>query len=286
MAKNSLFKPYIYLTTLRRQPHIDELFSSAYSRFMIHAILRTFELTEKEIKIFTKVLELGAQPASHIARVTELPRNTVRSILDSLVKKGLMVKSNRANTQYYGVEKKANILRELKHQQLRYQEKLENQIDLIEKYGDDLLMHQAKSRPKITFYEGMQGIEKVYEDTLTAKDGIVSWASFEGMHGALPDYFKTYYQRRAKKNIFIHSIHPDSELARQRKKNDEKEARESALVPSDKYNWIPEIQIYNDKINIVSWKEKLGIIIESPEISQALKTVFDLSWETAKRFKL
>lgn len=251
---------------------------------MLHTILRTFDLSEKEIKIFMKVLDLGAQPASHIARVTEMPRNTVRSILDNMIKRGLMVKTNRANTQYYAVEKKENIVRALKHEKIRLQEKLDNQIDLIENYGDELTVHQSKSRPKFTFYEGRSGVEKVYEDTLTAKNGIVSWASFEGMHGALPEYFKTYYQRRTKKKIFIRSIHPDTDLARERSKNDSKEMRESALVPSKDYNWVPEIQVYNDKINISSWKEKLGIIIESPEIAQALKAIFELSWSTAKTF--
>ncbi len=252
---------------------------------MIHTILRTFGLTEKEIKIFQKVLELGAQPASHIARVTELPRNTVRSILDKLVKLGLMVKTNRANTQYYAVEKKESIIRELKHERIRVNEKIENQIDLLEHYGEEFTArHHSKSRPKITFYEGMSGLEKVYEDTLGAKDGILSWASFEGMHGALPDYFKTYYDRRAKKKIFIRSIHPDSEFARDRQKNDKKELRESKLVPEKKYNWVPEIQIYNNKINISSWKEKLGVIIESPEIAEALKAIFEMSWETAEKY--
>ena len=60
--------------------------------------------------------------------------------------------------------------------------------------------------------------------------------------------------------------------------------RESALVPPAKYNWIPEIQIYNDKINIASWKEKLGIIIESPEIAEALKAAFEMSFETAEKY--
>ena len=67
---------------------------------MITNLLKSFRFTAKETKIFLKVLELGSQPASNIARVCEMPRNTVRSILDGLVKKGLMVKTRRANTQY------------------------------------------------------------------------------------------------------------------------------------------------------------------------------------------
>ncbi|HLC66523.1 MAG TPA: helix-turn-helix domain-containing protein, partial [Candidatus Nanoarchaeia archaeon] len=66
---------------------------------MLTNLLRSFQLNEKEVVIFIKVLELGPQPASRIAKICELPRNTVRSILDNLVKKGLMTKSVRAKTQ-------------------------------------------------------------------------------------------------------------------------------------------------------------------------------------------
>ena len=34
---------------------------------------------------------------------------------------------------------------------------------------------------------------------------------------------------------------------------------------------------------IASWKEKLGIVIESHEIADAMKKVFELSWAEAKR---
>ncbi len=246
---------------------------------MLTNILRAFGLTEKEIRVVQKTVEAGPQPASTIARLAELPRNTTRSILDELVKKGIMVKSKRANTQYYGVERKENLIRAVQYRRLRAQEEADRQLELLENYGDELSSRQwAKSRPRITFYEGTSGLEKVYEDTLTAKNGIRSWASFEGMHEAMPDYFTTYYDRRAAKNIHIRSIHPDSPLARERQKYDAKELRESKLVPSDRYRWIPEIQVYDNKVNIASWKEKLGIIIESPEIASALAAVFDLSF--------
>jgi sugar-specific transcriptional regulator TrmB len=253
---------------------------------MIQQILKNFNLAEKEILVFKKALEFGSQPASNIARITELPRNTVRSILDNLVKKGLLVKTNRANTQYYAVEKKENIIRSLKHRKLTLNEEIDNQISLIENYGDELsLRHNSKSRPKITFYEGEAGLEKVYEDTLSSKEEIVSWASFEGMTDALPKYFDTYFARRAKKKINIRSIHPDSKIAREKTKNDLKEMRTSLLIPADKYNFVPEIQIYNNKINISSWKEKIAIIIESAEIAQAMKTIFELSWIGAESLK-
>lgn len=251
---------------------------------MITTLLRAFRLTEKEIRVVQRSLAIGPQPASAIARQAELPRNTTRSILDGLVKKGIMVKTKRANTQYYGVERKENLVRAVKYKKLRMEEESQRQLELLELYGDELTNREwAKSRPRITFYEGTDGLEKVYEDTLTAKDGIRSWASFEGMHGGMPEYFKTYYARRAGKNIPIRSIHPDCALAREKQQHDADEMRESRLVPADRYDWIPEIQVYGNKVNIASWKEKLGIIIESEEIAKALEAVFELSWLGAEK---
>ena len=252
---------------------------------MLTNLLRSFRLTGKEITIFTRALELGPQPASRIARVCEMPRNTVRSILDGLVKKGLMVKTMRANAQYYATEKKEHLVRALKFKKVHMVEEIENQIQLLESYGDELsARHWAKSRPRITFYEGITGLEKVYEDTLTAKTGLKSWASTDDMLAAMPKYFTSYFKRRATKGIPMRSIHPDTGLAKDITKRNRAELRESALVPSGKFSWTPEVQIYNNKVNITSWKEKLGIIIESEEIADAMRAFFDLSFEADKRY--
>ncbi len=266
----------------------DDQFSSIRAILGIHMltnILRSFQLTPKEIKVFMKVLELGSQPASQIARVAEMPRNTVRSVLDGLVKKGLMVKTSRANTQYYATERKENIIRALKFKKMRQDEEIAEQIQLLESYGEELsVRHFAKSRPRITFYEGIAGLEKVYEDTLTAKSGLKSWASLGDMIEAMPKYFETYFRRRAAKGIPMRSIHPDTVPAEEMASRNEQELRESALVPSQKFYWTPEIQIYNNKVNITSWKEKLGVIIESEEIADAVRVFFDLSFEAAKKY--
>jgi hypothetical protein len=59
--------------------------------------------------------------------------------------------------------------------------------------------------------------------------------------------------------------------------------RETALVPADAFQFIPEINIYDNKIMIASWREKLGIIIESAEIADAMKKIYELAWAEAKR---
>ena len=36
---------------------------------------------------------------------------------------------------------------------------------------------------------------------------------------------------------------------------------------------------------IASWREKLGIIIESAEIADAMKKIYELSWQRAKEIE-
>jgi hypothetical protein len=145
-------------------------------------------------------------------------------------------------------------------------------------------MHNVAGRPQIRFYEGTDGLKHVYEDTLTSSEPIRAYASVEDVHQALPGYFPQYYKRRAGKDIPIRAIFTDTPEGRKLSKSDEEEKRESAFVPAETYGFHPEINIYDNKIMIASWREKLGIIIESGEIADAMKKIFELAWLQAKEF--
>jgi len=215
----------------------------------------------------------------------KIPRNTTRFILDKLVNKGFIKKTKRANTQLYTPEEPKNLINLLERKKVDVNAKIDNQINDLSNIMVELetKYRPESTRPKITFYEGDDGLIKVYEDTLKSSETLRSFASFDAMHGILPDYFRTYYKKRVENKIMIRSIHPGTPLARERTKNDKKEWRNSKLVPSKQYTFTPEIQIYDNKISITSLKEKLGIIIESQEIYTAMAVAFELAWKEADR---
>lgn len=250
---------------------------------MIENVLQNIGLNEKEIEIYLTNLELGSQPASVIARRVKIPRNTTRFILDKLVDKGIIEKTKRANTQLYRPEEPKNLVNLLESKRIDMNAAIDDKITQLNEVMAELesRYRPESTKPKVTFYEGDDGLKKVYEDTLKSNETIRSIASFEGMHGALPDYFKTYYKRRVANKVDIRSIHPDTPLARERTKNDKEEGRSSRLVPAKKYNFTPEIQFYDNKIVITSWKEKLGILIESHEVYEAMAALFELAWKEA-----
>jgi sugar-specific transcriptional regulator TrmB len=252
---------------------------------MLEGILQKLGLNDKEVQVYLTLLGIGTQPASTIAYRINMPRNTARFHLDRLYEKGFARKSKRGNTQLYTSESPENIIKALEIKKNKMSEKIDQQINQLQTVSAELKskMQPTGDRPKITFYEGDEGLIKVYEDTLTSTETLRSFANYDTLHGILPEYFKTYFTRRTKKMIQMRSIHPATKSAQEARKRDKEELRESVLIPADKYFFSPEIQFYDNKVSITSLKEKLGIIIESHEIYEYFVMMFEYIWQAAKK---
>ncbi|HEY4513800.1 MAG TPA: helix-turn-helix domain-containing protein [Candidatus Paceibacterota bacterium] len=242
--------------------------------------LQSFGFSEKETGVYVALLELGKGTVTKISQKAGINRTTGYDILGSLVNKRLASVSGKEPRQEYAAEPPAAITEYLKRQKLQTEEYIKKAEEIVPELT---LLHAVKNRPTVRFYEGTDGLEQVYEDTLTSSEPIRAYASVDDMHNTLPNYFPKYYKRRAGKNISIRAIVPGTPAGRGRRMHDEEEKREIALVPADKYYFSPEINIYDNKVMIASWREKLGIIIESAEITDAMKKIYELAWAEAKR---
>ncbi|MFH0856749.1 MAG: hypothetical protein V1860_02530, partial [bacterium] len=138
------------------------------------------------------------------------------------------------------------------------------------------------SKPRVQFFEGEKGMREAYEDTLTSKEMILAYANLETMHEGLPNFFPEYFKRRAKNKIFIRAIIPRNKLSMERVALNQEEMREIRFIPEG-MSFSPEINIYNNKMLVVSWKEKIAIIIESKELADLEKIKYNLLWEALPR---
>lgn len=242
--------------------------------------LQKLGLNKKEADLYISFLGIGSGRVSVIAKRAGISRTGAYDILSSLCDKGLVSISGKEPRQEYRCEDPEQILKFLKNNIERKQEDY--------RYAEIILpelksMYKVGTRPQVRFYEGIEGMKQVYEDTLTASGPFVAMASYDDMHKTLKGYFPDYYRRRAAKGLFVRGIVPATELARERKKMNPFEARELALVPKELFDISPDIEIYDNKVMIASWREELGIIIESEEIADALRKLFELAWKEAKR---
>ncbi len=242
--------------------------------------LLSLGLSKREVGVYVALLELGRTTVTKISRRAGINRTTGYDILDMLVHKNLIRLSGKEPREEYAAESPDKII-VLLEQRLRETEK---QLEVAREFLPQLKsMHTIQDRPQVRFYEGISGLKEVYEDTLTSTEPIVAYAAYEDMHNTLSNYFPEYYRRRAKKGISIRGIVPATEASIARAKHNEDEKRDIAIIPKDKFDISPDIEIYDNKVMIASWREKLGIIIESREIAYAMKKIFELAFAEAKK---
>ena len=252
---------------------------------MLQKTLQKICLNKKEIKIYLASLSFGSQPASVIAKNTEIARSTVYDIFKNLIKKGLASKTEKGGGTYFQVLSPENLVRYLEREHEKISRDFEQQKEEIQNLLPVLksLQNPLSSKPKVKFFEGEKGVMEAYEDTLKSKEDIRAYANVEDMHKGLPNFFPDYYHRRTEAGIFIHTICPDNPKSVERKTFDETESREIRLIDKEKYEFSPEVNVYDNKVMIASWREKMAILIESEEIADFHKNMFDLLWKYLKK---
>jgi len=246
---------------------------------MLYSQLQDAGLNETEAKIYLAALELGQTTVSRIARKSGIKRTTVYLSLENILGKGLMSTVKIDGKAHYFAEDPRNLERIMEERKQRIAQLIPQLLaftNLIDK------------KPQIRFFEGIEGIKEVIKDTLNyPNQEICTFFSESYMPDLGEIFFEEYYRpERLKRKISNRAIVPDNEEMRALAKNDEKVLRRTKLVSSDLFKIKFEMMIYGGgKVNIVSFKEEFAMIIESIEIFDSFKSIFETLWALAPEKK-
>jgi len=250
---------------------------------MLEKTLIEFGLTEKEAHVYTTLLELEIATVNQIARSTGINRSSTYVIIESLKRQGLVSMSDDKKVQQFIATTPDVFLRLIEESSLQ-QEKLREKIH---KVVPELkaLYRGTKEKPRVRVYEGKQGLINAFEDTLLTKEKKIRVSSSVGnLFKVLSEYLPKYVQTRRKMGIKMYGIHPKDKIAIKLGKLSPINFDTATLIPKNKYRFPAELAIYDDKIAYMSSQEKgLAIVIESKEMADVMKSVFDLAFEEAKR---
>ncbi len=248
---------------------------------MIKELLLQLNFSEKETVVYLALVELGSVNVKEISRRTGLNRTTIYDICDALLQRGLISKYKKSASTFFNALDPKYLINYLDREKEEQSKKIEKQKEKVIELLPQLTSLQniySANKPKVQFFEGEKGMREAYEDTLNSKGIILAYANVETMHKTLPDFFPEYYKRRAKNKIFIKVIVPRNKLSIERAIYNQEEMRDTRFLPEDKMEFSPEVNIYNNKMLIASWEEKMAIIIESKELVELQKLTFDLLW--------
>ncbi len=244
--------------------------------------IESLGFSHKESLIYVALLDLGRGTAAEISKKTGINRTTIYDIVEELERTGLVAQLGGVKKKTYRPEppEKLPIILEKKAAHLRDMAKQsEGLVSMLQ-----TVAAKAPSKPKIKVYEGDKGLQSLYDASLLCKTYIRSFLTADALETFDPEYVHSYFERRARKGIKIKGILNASEASRGYKANSKKLLREINLVPNEKMDIVPEVYIYDDTISIFSIKERLGVSIESKDIANAFKKLYDLAWERAEEY--
>ena len=233
-------------------------------------LLNILGLDESQFKVYEAALILGESGMQDLARRSGVKRTSIYTFIDELKEKGFIVETKRNKRKVYSAVDPLNVLEAQKNKMLEF-EKIIPQLKAIHNISN--------IKPKVTYYEGVEGIETVYADMLKDKREILAFEDLEQMKKVLPKSFYDYFpSERAKKGIAFKSISRDSEITRDFVKSNIRLLRESKLIKSEELK--TEINIYGNKVAVMSFKEHLPfcVLVEDENIAQTLRVLWSELW--------
>ncbi len=238
---------------------------------MISKELEKIGLNKNEAKVYLAALELGETTVARLSQKSKVKRSTVYLAIETLKEQGLITSIKVKNKTFFIAEDPRMI-----------EDKLEEKKEVISKIMPELLAFSnlIDKKPKIKYLEGKEPIKDIFKDYLKYPNKeLLSWFPNES-YWVGDSFFTDYFiPQRLKKKIWIKSLAPKTEYNKKFAKEDAKQLRQTRFINDDKYNINVQITLYGENmISIISFKEEIGLIIESKNIFEALQSIFNVMW--------
>jgi sugar-specific transcriptional regulator TrmB len=236
----------------------------------IQKTLQNLGLEEKETKIYLALLELGSGTIQEIAHKSKVNRTNVYNFIGSMKDKGIISEVLEDN-KIILIPENPNVL--VKRAEKNYQEIKNTLPELMS------IFNLPGNKPKVKFYEGLEGLKKAYNEMLeSGEKTIYGFSDYKKMLEAIPeDWAWNFPERRKKNKITFYCIAKNDEWGRKVQAKDQEQLRETRLA--DKVQFDTEINIYGNKVAMMSFRRPYSaVIIEDRAIAMSMKSIWQGWW--------
>ncbi|MDP2684656.1 MAG: helix-turn-helix domain-containing protein [bacterium] len=242
-------------------------------------LLKKLGFSEKEISVYTTLLNNGPSSVREIATKSKVNRGTTYDILKSLINKGLVSYYHKEKNQYFLAED-PDKLKGLLADKISILNKSQVQLDeLLPELKS--IYNQPQKKPVVKYYEGSQGIKTILMDVLdvmaTQTNKLYYVYSASDVRKHLYKDFPNFAKERIKSKIKCQVIAVGSG---------------GELWGMDERKWISRSEgsptymiIYAGRMAMISLnedKKPMGLIITDNGIFQTNKMIFEYIWKILK----
>lgn len=245
----------------------------------LEQILKEVGLTNNQAKIYLAGLELGPTTVLSLARKSGVKRTTIYTMIEELIHRGFFTTLPKEKKRLY-IATDPESLSEMMHQR---EETLEKHLAELKS-----IYNLSPVKPKVMFYEGIEGIKKVAEDPLRVlepgeKYYRINPGQKEMAETVGRDWWQDLVKKRVAQKLPIKVIadripKPIPELV----EAGPKALRDIRFLPKNIHIPARE-QIYGDRVAIIDLKIPMALIIEDKNIADLHKVFFDALWEKCER---
>lgn len=239
--------------------------------------LLQFNLTEKEILSYLTLLEKGGSSIQDISRYVGINRVTIYAAIDELKEKGLVSESKKGKRKLFVAESPEGIRNIL--------DQRKEQVEAEEKILDNLILptlkaidvHQEK-KPQIKFFEGLSGINKVYDDYVLASKNVIGYGSYDPvMKVSSWEAERKYINEIEKKKIFFKGILEDTPINHKFNKLSKGIVHNKFLPQGAKVS--ADILVFGSTVALISYDKMAVTLIKDESIAGSIKTCLEFMWE-------
>lgn len=253
-----------------------------HATIMVTNDLEKLGFSPEEVKVYIALLEIGGGFASSVARRAGAHRVTTYNTLDNLQKKGFVRTTKKGGIKFYYAENPKVILNQIEDSFNTAKILIPELIDLQNAYY---------FKPKIQFFEGLEGAKNVLKDVSECEGEVLGYTNFnvasEIFHDYLHEYSKTVLKLKKKHRLLC----PNDEFNKNYiEKNLQERFKAGILeifaVNPSQFPFKNAMYIYENKVATISLDkdEMMGVIIESPNNADTNRSIFNLAWLGATSF--
>lgn len=235
--------------------------------------LQNLGLNEKEARVYMALLSLGRSSAYVIADEAGLKKPTTYVILGNLMKKGLVNKIPRARKQMFSAKSPDEFFAE-SEERLRVAKSVLPQLAAI--------AEKPEKNFKTFFYEGEKEIMKMLSKInkrMVGKEIIAFYAREpENLSQEMRDFFHEWNEETKKLGVKVRGVTPDDPSLSWYKERTEYFGYKIKYLDPKIYSSDCSFEIGDTFLQIFFLRYMQGILIENPDIANAMRQIFEMIW--------
>lgn len=241
-------------------------------------ILEDLGLSQSEIKVYTKLLEIGTSSAKDIIYKSKLQNSVVHRALNSLIEKGVINYILKGKHKVYSATNPEFFFTYIEDKKKQFE-------NIFPKLKEKQLLQ--KKETQTSMFKGKRGISEVYQKLISQSKGefLTFGGSKETTNFMSLVWWKNMYAKRVhnklpQRHIASTEVLPYIDTFLKMK------LTKMRFLPKEQFSQYQETAIIDDLVAITIFADEgYTILIENKEVADGYKKNFEMMWNLAKEKK-